>query len=136
MKETGHIKEAKIIVTADGERYAAIPLEEFRAFQQTLEYLVDELEDLRAEQIAGRIDRGEEELIPSEMVRRVIVDDEQPLKVIREWRGLSQEELAQKAGTTKGYISQIETRHRKPGRKLLFRLAKALDVPLDLLLEE
>ena len=101
-----------------------------------LNQLREELEWRQAEEIAARIERGEERLYPIELVERVIVDDEQPLKVFREWRGMTQEELAKKAGTTKGYISQIETRHRKPGRKLLFRLAEVLDISPDLLLEE
>lgn len=98
--------------------------------------LVEELHWKQAEEIAARIDRGEERLYPLELAKRVFVDGEPPLKVFREWRGLTQEELAEKAGTTKGYISQIETRHRQPGRKLLYRLAEALDVSPELLLEE
>ena len=98
--------------------------------------LADEVQWLKAEKIAARIDAGEETLIPLELAIRVFDAGEHPLKVLREWRGLSQEELAKKAGTTKGYISQIETRHRKPGRRLLFRLARVLEVPPHMLLEE
>ncbi len=128
--------EAKLIVTEDGEHYAAIPLEEFRAFQRRLASLEDEVTELQAECVMERIRNGVEPLYPVDIMRRVFVNGEHPVKVLREWHGITQEELAEKVGTSKAYISQIETRHRKPGRKLLFRLAEALDVSPDLLLEE
>jgi XRE family transcriptional regulator of biofilm formation len=62
------------------------------------------------------------------------------LKVrLRRWRrerGLTQEELAKKAGVTKFYISQLETgiRHN-PSLPVLRRLAKALGVSAGELLE-
>lgn len=97
--------------------------------------LAEELEWLKAERIAARIDRDEESLVPLEVLQRVIDDDVPPLRAIREWRGLTQDELAKRAGTTKGYVSQLETGYRRPGHKLLYRLAKALDVPPEMLLE-
>ena len=106
------------------------------ALAQQISQLREELHWRQAEEMAARIDRGEERLVPLEVLERVLNDDVTPLKAIREWRGLSQEELAEKAGTSKAYISQIETRHRKPGRKLLFRLAEALDVAPELLVED
>ena len=106
------------------------------ALAQQISQLREELHWRQAEDVAARIDRGEERLVPLEVLERVLNDDVTPLKAIREWRGLSQEELAEKAGTSKAYISQIETRHRRPGRKLLFRLAEALDVAPELLVED
>ncbi len=62
------------------------------------------------------------------------------LKVrLRRWRrarGLTQEELAKKAGVTKFYISQLETGIRdNPSLPVLQRLAKALGVSAGELLE-
>lgn len=59
-----------------------------------------------------------------------------PIKAIRKWRGLNQEDLARTAGTSKAYISQIETRHRRPGRELSLAIAAALDVNLGALTDE
>ncbi len=127
--------EAKVIITESGEKFAALPLEEFRAVQRALERIMDELELLRAEQAAAKMDAGEEPAIPAEVVGRVIADGVHPLKAIREWRGLNQAELAGRAGTSKSYLSQIETGYRQPGRKLLIRLARILEVPVDVLME-
>lgn len=106
------------------------------ALARQISQLREELQWRQAEEMAARIDRGEEQLVPLEVLERVLNDDVTPLKAIREWRGITQEELAEKAGTSKAYISQIETRHRRPGGKLLFRLAEALDVAPELLLED
>ncbi|WP_051928785.1 helix-turn-helix domain-containing protein [Thermopetrobacter sp. TC1] len=97
--------------------------------------LAEEIEWLKAEKIVTRIDKEEETLIPLEVLQRVIDDDVSPLKAIREWRGLTQGALAKRIGTAKNYISQLETGRRKPGRKILYRLAEALNVPPEVLLD-
>jgi len=47
--------------------------------------------------------------------------------------GLTQEELAHKAGTSKGFLSDIENDHRGVGAKKLGQIAKVLRVSLDYL---
>jgi len=76
--------------------------------------------------------RVEEELIPAEMVN-AILDGENALKVWREFRGLSQAELAGKAGISTPYLSQLETDKRQGSVEVLAALAKALNVSLDML---
>jgi transcriptional regulator with XRE-family HTH domain len=52
---------------------------------------------------------------------------------LRQWRarsGLSQLELASRAGTTPRHVSFIETGRSRPGQELVLRLAEALDVPV------
>ena len=46
---------------------------------------------------------------------------------------MTQVELARASGTSSVYISQIERGKRRPGRRLLAKLAQALDVASDLL---
>ncbi len=76
---------------------------------------------------------ADEEVLPHAVVKRLVAG-EHPLKVFREYRGLTQAELAEKAGTKPAYLSQVETGKRAGGRKLLARLARALEVELaDLL---
>jgi DNA-binding XRE family transcriptional regulator len=72
------------------------------------------------------------ERFPADVVNR-IADGENTLKVIREWRGLSQEALGEKTGRSKAYISQLETGHRSIGRKTAKVLAPALRVSADVL---
>ena len=77
--------------------------------------------------------RGEEGL-PLDVVERTL-KGENALKAIREWRGLTQKDLAEKAGLAKMYVSQLETGHRRIGATAAKKLAPALGVSVDTLLE-
>ena len=58
------------------------------------------------------------------------------LKHIRQQKGLTQRELADRVGITQPYIVMLETGKRtNPSLQLLQRLARALRVPLSKLLE-
>lgn len=72
----------------------------------------------------------EEESFPLEIADRMI-GGENPTKVFREYRGLTQKQLAKKTGTSAAYLSQIETGRRAGSIKLLRRLAGALDVEVE-----
>jgi DNA-binding XRE family transcriptional regulator len=76
------------------------------------------------------LERGEEELIPSEVVY-AILDGAKPVKVWRDYRGLGQKELAENAGISVPYLSQIETGKRKGSLEALSAIARALGVSLD-----
>lgn len=76
----------------------------------------------------------DEELFPIEVADRLIAGAH-PIKVFRRYRGLTQGRLAELAGTTAGYLSQIETRRRMGSTALLRRIAAALRVTVDDLLE-
>lgn len=57
------------------------------------------------------------------------------LRQIREQRGMTQAQLAEKAGTTQEYVAMIESGARKnPSLDLLKRLAKALGVKVGRML--
>ena len=55
------------------------------------------------------------------------------LKVARKRRGLSQGALAQRAGITPSYLSDIERNGLIPSRKVLHALAQGLGLPASLL---
>jgi transcriptional regulator with XRE-family HTH domain len=57
------------------------------------------------------------------------------LKRERERRGLTQEQLAQRAGTTRVTVARLEIGTRRPSVDLLPRLAKALNVNVNELLK-
>lgn len=68
-----------------------------------------------------------EERFPAAVVRQ-LVSGECPIRVFREYRGLTQAALAAAAGTNAQYVSQIERGDRDVGKKLLPKLAAALGV--------
>lgn len=56
------------------------------------------------------------------------------IKRIREERGLTQQELSEKANTHSTYISALENDVKAPGAEMITNLARALDcTPNDLL---
>lgn len=77
--------------------------------------------------------RGEDAL-PLAVVERII-KRENPLKVFREWRGLTQRELAEKGKLAKLYVSQLETGHRRIGAAAAKKLAPVLDISVQTLLD-
>jgi predicted XRE-type DNA-binding protein len=73
--------------------------------------------------------------LPMELVRRMI-EGEHPVRIWREHRGLSGQQLATISGVSQPYISDIELR-KKPGSvDALAKLAKALGVKIDDLVDE
>jgi len=89
------------------------------------------LQDVRDyDAVKAALERGEEELIPSEVVY-AILDGENPVKVWRNYRGMAQQELAEKAGISVPYLSQLETGKRKGYLDVLNSIARGLGVSLD-----
>lgn len=71
-------------------------------------------------------------LLPKSVVDR-LVKGENPVRVLREWRDVTQLYLSFKTGLSQGYISDVETGRRKGAAAALRRIADVLKVPLDLL---
>ena len=72
----------------------------------------------------------DEERFPG-TVAKALVSGENPIKVFRTHRGMTQAELADACDTSRLYISQLETQDRKPGLKLASSIAKALRVDIE-----
>ena len=71
-------------------------------------------------------------LIPKEFVDR-IANGESALRVLREWRDVTQLYLSSKTNIGQGYLSDLENGRRKGTTAALKKIAEALKVPLDLL---
>ena len=93
--------------------------------------LQEALEDQWAGQVLAAHDPNEE-AFPASVVHQLLADVH-PIKVYREHRSLTQAELATTIGSSKAYISQLETGRRHAGKSTLRKLAKALNVDTDML---
>lgn len=115
------------IIEKDGKpEWAIIPYE---VYQRLLEE-AEMLQDIRDyDEAKAAIDHGVE-LIPGE-VTYAILDGENPIRVWREYRGMTQQQVADKAGISKPYLSQLESGQRKGTTEVLMVIAKALNVSLD-----
>jgi DNA-binding XRE family transcriptional regulator len=118
------------IIEKDGRpEFAVIPYEDYRHF---LELLEDEADARIVAEFHEAYTAGREFLVPDEIVRRELAG-ESSIKLWREHRGLTQQELATWAGISKPYLSQIETGKRQGTIETLSAIARSLDVPLDIL---
>lgn len=108
--------------------YAVIPVDSYRRLLK----LAEDAEDIRAADNAMReIEEGEDEMIPGMLVDALIDGENHPLRVWREYRGLTQDALAEKAGIGKSYISQIETGRREGSISVYRAIAQVLQVDID-----
>ena len=116
------------IIEKNGQpEWAVLPYEEY----QRLVTEAEMLQDIRDyDEVKLALVNGEEELIPSE-VTYALLDGENPIRVWREYRGLTQQQVAAEAGISKPYLSQLESGQRKGAAEVLAAVAKALNVLLD-----
>lgn len=116
------------IIEKDGKpEYAVVPIEQYRRLLALAEDAADIAD---ADAVLAAISAGEE-TYPADLVARLVAGEEHPLKVWREYRALTQEELAAAAGVTKSYICQIEAGRKDGSMKVMRKVAEALQVDLD-----
>jgi len=122
------MREQIQIIERDGKpEWAILPYEDYLQLIEQAE-LLEDIRDFDATSAA--IERGDEELIPAEVVN-AILDGKNPVKVWREYRGLTQQQLADAVKISKPYLSQIETGKRTGTTDVLSAIAKALDISLE-----
>lgn len=116
------------IIEKNGQpEWAVVPYEEYQRLVEEAEMLQD-IRDYDEVKVA--IAKGDEELIPSE-VTYALLDGDNPIRVWREYRGLTQQQVAAQAGISKPYLSQLESGQRKGTTEVLSAIAKALNISLD-----
>lgn len=121
--------KAQIIEKNGKPEFAVIPYADYMHF---LELLEDEADVCAIKEFHEAYSAGREFLVPDDIVRREIAG-ESPVKLWREHRGLTQQALGKLAGISKAYLSQIETGKRQGTVETISAIARALEVPLDVL---
>lgn len=115
------------IIERDGNpEWAVIPYKEYLHLIEEAEML----QDIRDYDLAIEAIEQGEELIPSE-VTYAILDGENPIRVWRKNRGLTQQQLSEAAGISKPYLSQIESGKRTGTTEVLSAIANALNLTID-----
>ena len=113
-------------LTIEGKIFVVIPKDEYEALNSMLDETAEDAADRAAFEAAK-----DEESIPVGFVDRMLAG-EHPLRVYRDWRGLTGKELAAKAGgINQSYISDIENRKKSGSVDKLKALANVLGVTID-----
>jgi DNA-binding XRE family transcriptional regulator len=136
MAKSGTVKSnVQFIHTPGGEDLAVLPRVEY-------ERLVALSAVAQEDAVASRIVRssmralreGREVALPKAVADRLASGDN-AVRVIREWRDMIQGELAAAVGISQNYLSEIENGRRKGPAELQKKIARALGVPIDLLID-
>ena len=114
-------------ITRKGKEFAVIPVEDLQKLINDAEMLAD----VQAYDAAkGRLQRGDDELIPLDITERRVAG-ESPVRIWRDYRGLTQAELARTSKVSRVMIAAIEAGHKAGGIATLKKLAAALRVDLE-----
>ena len=116
----------QIILKEGAPEWAVVPYETYLHLVEDAEML----QDIRDYDTAKEAIAAGEELVPAE-ITYAILDGGNPVRVWREYRSLSQRELAERAGISASYLSQIETGKRAGTTEVLQALAAVLNLSLD-----
>lgn len=117
-----------LLTTPNGERFVVLPEAEF----QHLVEAAEDISDVAAyDRAMARLRSGEEEMIPAEVVNRLVDEPQNRLRIWREHRGLSASDLARQAAISGAYLSEIETGKKEGSVSVLKKIAAVLKVDLD-----
>lgn len=126
------MRNAQIIKTPAGDTMVLLPKADYdRLLAAARDKLEDAADARAAARILARLDKGEESTLPFQVVKRMRTENR--IKVLREHRQMTQQDLADAVGMNRLYLSQIETGRATGGLKTLTRIAKVLQAPLDML---
>ncbi len=99
-------------------------------YEALLQQAEDAADAVQMREAEARVAAGEDEYVPIEVTRRLLAG-EAPVRVWREHRNVSARALANRAGLSAAYLSQIET-GKKPGSfDAMAKLARALGVDME-----
>jgi DNA-binding XRE family transcriptional regulator len=136
MAKTTPVKSSvQFIHTPVGDDLAVLPRSDY---DRLVALAAEAQEDAGASRIVRNsiraLKEGREVVLPKAVVDR-LANGDNPVRVIREWRDMIQGELAVAVGISQNYLSEIETGRRRGPAELQKKFARALGVPMDLLIE-
>jgi len=119
------------VLTIKGEKFAILPL---NIYEKLLEAIEDVQDIADAKEIEAQVKRGEMECFPAYILDEIIDEGKNAVKVYREYRGLTQNELAEKANISLAMIRKIESGQSEGSVSTIKAIAAALNLDVDLLI--
>lgn len=72
-----------------------------------------------------------DDTLPDEILQKLAVGEQSAIKIIRKYRGMTQDDLANACGLSRPYLTELETGRKDGSIKSLKAIAGALGVPLE-----
>ena len=116
--------KVQTIRSAKGEEMVVVSRSDFEHLRELAD---DRLDSEAAKAVLKRIASGEEEIVPQAVADRLL-GGEHPIRVWREYRKLTQAELASRTGIRPAYLSQIEGGVRNGSISTLRAIAQVLKI--------
>jgi len=91
----------------------------------------DDFEDLMDALMFDEAKSNAGEYYPADFAKKLLLSDENRIRLFREYRGLTQKQLADSVGISQNAISDIEKGKKEGSTKTLKGIALALDISLD-----
>lgn len=118
------------IIHKEGHPYAVIPLEIYQELLEASEMLADI-------QAYDQAKAREEEFFPLEVIEKITLKGEHPLKVWREYRGFTQEQLAEAIREISiTDLSEIESGKKPDSPNVVKAIADILNVDVDMIIPD
>ena len=125
----------QFIQTPEGDDLAVLPRKDYDRLMAIAAEARDDAVDANVIKASlDNIKRGREIILPRIVMARLDAGDN-AVRVMREWREMPQGELAVAVEISQSYLSEIESGRRKGPAALQKKLARALGVPIDLLID-
>jgi len=126
--------KVQFIKISTGDELAVLPREDYERLARQAAEKAEDIGTARLVNQARASIAAGEPVLPKEIVDRLAAG-ENPIRAIREWRGMTQKDLALQGGITQGYLSDLESGRRRGPAVRLRGISRVLKVPLDLLVE-
>jgi ribosome-binding protein aMBF1 (putative translation factor) len=114
------------IIEKDDAKWAMIPYDDYLSLKELAALATNMTSDVKAEE---RLMPGEEQL-PDDLKARLL-GGENAIRIWREFRGLSLEELAKRADVTESFVTLVDRGRPTCRIDKLKRIAEALGVHLE-----
>ena len=118
------------VLEIKGEKFAILPYGDYEKMMENLEDSLD-CEEIKA--IKKRIISGEEQLFPADIIEAMFIKDENRVKIFREFRNMSVEELAKAIGKSVEQIRKIERGDSEGSVKTMKDISAVLNVDIGCL---
>ena len=101
------------LIHIQGKAYVLVPLHEYRGMS------------------AGQVRNSD---LPGDIMDKIFARSENPIKILRKFRGMTQADLAERSGLSRPYLAEIETGRKEGSVTALKNLATALETEISYLI--